>query len=135
MKRFLITMFMLIAIWGNKSYAKYIPTPIIDTEISRYVTLLEADGKRMNNVLVKLEAISPDNFITATYRVKITVVDSSGEVVYKETLKDVFLYLLTDDGITVSKGKIVKLYISKRDKYGRCVGIIDKKQGMSKKIL
>jgi len=58
-----------------------------NTVIERNVSIMDIEGKEYENVKVTLKSISPDYFFSDLYKVKVTVVDMKGKVVWKKLLR------------------------------------------------
>jgi len=61
--------------------------PMTNTVIERNVSIMDIEGKEYENVKVTLKSISPDYFFSDLYKVKVTVVDMKGKVVWKKLLR------------------------------------------------
>jgi hypothetical protein len=111
-------------------FAQETAKPMIDTEIERSVSVMDIEGKKYENVKVTLKSISPDYFISDIYRVKVTIVDMKGKVVWKKTLKNVYLYVFSSGQIQVGKPNFDKIVIYKNDYSDTFTGKIREKEGI-----
>lgn len=109
-------------------FAQETAKPMNDTEIERSVSIMDIEGKKYENVKVTLKSISPDYFISDIYRVKVTIVDMKGKVVWKKTLKNVYLYVFSSGQIQVGKPNFDKIVIYKNDYFS--TGKIREKEGI-----
>lgn len=82
-----------------------------DTEIVRRVKQFDIEGFLYTDVDVIIKSISPDDIFTDKYRVKVKVTDASDKIVWKKTLKNVFLYVFPDGQVQVGKPNFNKLII------------------------
>jgi len=103
--------------------------PMTNTVIERNVSIMDIEGKEYENVKVTLKSISPDYFFSDLYKVKVTVVDMKGKVVWKKTLKNVYLYVFSSGQIQVGKPNFDKILIQKNYS-GTFIGIIREKEGI-----
>ncbi|WP_185212700.1 hypothetical protein [Sphingobacterium mizutaii] len=103
--------------------------PMHNTEIMRDVKSIDIEGKEYNNVKVTFKSISPDYFISDSYRVKVRIVDANNKTVWKKTLKNVFLYVFSSGQIQVGKPNFDKIVISK-SYGGEYTGKIREKEGI-----
>lgn len=111
-------------------FAQETAKPMTDTEIERSVSIMDIEGKKYENVKVTLKSISPDYFISDIYRVKVTIVDVNGKIVWKKTLKNVYLYVFSSGQIQVGKPNFDKIVIYKNDYSGTFTGKIREKEGI-----
>lgn len=109
-------------------FAQETAKPMNDTEIERSVSIMDIEGKKYENVKVTLKSISPDYFISDIYRVKVTIVDMKGKVVWKKTLKNVYLFVFSSGQIQVGKPNFDKIVIYKNDYFS--TGKIREKEGI-----
>ena len=86
-------------------------SPMMDTEIVRRVKQFDIEGFLYTDVDVIIKSISPDDIFTDKYRVKVKVTDASDKIVWKKTLKNVFLYVFPDGQVQVGKPNFNKLII------------------------
>lgn len=103
--------------------------PMTNTVIERNVSIMDIEGKEYENVKVTLKSISPDYFFSDIYKVKVTVVDMKGKVVWKKTLKNVYLYVFSSGQIQVGKPNFDKILIQKNYS-GTFIGKIREKEGI-----
>lgn len=103
-------------------------TPLVDNEIMRNVSRMDIEGQEYENVKVTLKSMSPDSF-SEKYRVKVTIVDTEGNEVWKKTLKGVFLYVFSDGQIQVGQPNFSKILIQK-NYTGLYIGKIREKEGV-----
>jgi hypothetical protein len=87
--------------------------PLTDSEIMRNVSRMDIEGKEYENVKVTLKSISPDYVFSDIHKVKITILDMKAKVVWKKTLKNVYLYVFSDGQIQVGKQNFTKILITK----------------------
>lgn len=104
--------------------------PMTNTEIERNVSIMDIEGKKYENVKVTLKSISPDYFISDIYKVKVTIVDVNGKIVWKKTLKNVYLYVFSSGQIQVGKPNFDKIVIYKNEYSGTFTGKIREKEGI-----
>jgi len=104
--------------------------PLTDSEIERNVSIMDIEGKEYENVKVTLKSISPDYFISDKYRVKVTIVDVSGKIIWKKNLKNVYLYVFSSGQIQVGKPNFDKIVIYKNDYSGTFRGKLREKEGV-----
>lgn len=104
--------------------------PLNDTEIERKVSIMDIEGKEYENVKVTLKSISPDYFISDMYRVKVTIVDVNGRIIWKKTLKNVYLYVFSSGQIQVGKPNFDRIVIYKNDYSGTFTGKLREKEGV-----
>jgi len=104
--------------------------PLTDTEIMRNVSRMDIEGKEYENVKVTLKSISPDYFISDIYKVKVTIVDVNSKIIWKKTLKNVYLYVFSSGQIQVGKPNFDKIVIYKNDYSGTFTGKIREKEGV-----
>jgi len=103
--------------------------PMTGTEIVRNVSRIDIEGKEYENVKITLKSISPDYFFSDIYKVKVTIVNMEGKVVWKKTLKNVFLYVFSSGQIQVGKPNFDKILIQK-NYLGEFNGKIREKEGI-----
>lgn len=128
MKQLVVLVFLSLNIFTNL-YAQEKTKPMHDTEIMRKVSKIDIEGREFENVRVTLKSISPDYFFSYTYRVKVTVKDNEGAVLWKRTLKNVYLYVFSDGQIQVGQPKFDKILIQKTQS-GSFIAIIREKEGV-----
>jgi hypothetical protein len=122
-----LTFFILTLTTGL--FAQETAKPMTDTEIERNVSIMDIEGKEYENVKVTLKSISPDYFISDIYKVKVTIVDMNGNVVWKKTLKNDYLYVFSSGQIQVGKPNFDKILIQKNSS-GTYSGKIREKEGI-----
>lgn len=103
--------------------------PMTDVEIERNVTRIDIEGKEYENVKVILKSISPDYFVSDIYKVKVTIVNSDGKLIWKKNLKNVFLYVFSNGQIQVGKPNFNMIIIEKNS-FGSYTGKIREKEGV-----
>lgn len=125
-----ILLIFLLFNFTTSLFAQETTKPMTDAEIERKVSIMDIEGKEYENVKVTLKSISPDSFISDIYRVKVTIVNENGKVVWKKTLKNVFLYVFSSGQIQVGKPNFDKIVIYKNDYLGTFTGKIREKEGI-----
>lgn len=119
----------LIFNFTTSVFAQETTKPMHNTEIMRNVSLIDIEGKEYHNVKVTFKSISPDYFISDSYRVKVTIVNDDNKKVWKKTLKNVYLYVFPSGQIQVGKPNFDKILISKTYN-GDYIGKIREKEGI-----
>lgn len=102
--------------------------PLTDMEIVRKVAYLDIEGKIYEDVIMTFKSITPDYFISDKYKVK--VVDKNRKTIYKNTLKNVFLYVFSSGQIQVGKKNFNQILIQKSTMTDNNIGIIREKEGV-----
>lgn len=125
---FKILVFFIFSL-TTKVLAQETAKPMINTEIMRNVTLIDIEGKEYNNVKVTFKSLSPDYFISDSYRVKVVIVSDEDKTIWKKTLKNVYLYVFPSGQIQVGKPNFDKIVISKSYN-GDYIGKIREKEGI-----
>lgn len=110
-------------------FAQETTKPMHNTEIMRSVSLIDIEGKEYNDVKVTFKSISPDYFISDSYRVKVRIVNEDNKTIWKKTLKNVYLYVFESGQIQVGKPNFNKIIISKSYN-GDFIGKIREKEGI-----
>ena len=103
--------------------------PLTDTEIMRNISNMDIEGKEYDNVRVTLKSISPENYFSDKYKVKVTIEDMDGKKVWKKTLKNDYLYVFSDGDIQVGRPNFSKILIFKNDS-GSFIGVVREKEGI-----
>lgn len=106
-----ILLFFLFLTYTFNLYSQEKSSPMFDTEIERNVSVMDIEGKEYENVKVTIKSISPDNYFSNVYKVKVTIVDMDGKEVWKKTFKNAYLYVFSGGQIQVGKPKFNKLII------------------------
>ncbi len=104
--------------------------PLTDTEVIRKVVLLDIEGKQYENVRISFKSVTPDYLISDKYKVKIKVIDANGKLIYKKTLKNVFLYVFSNGQIQVGKKNFNQIVITKSSYSEEYIGVIREKEGV-----
>lgn len=125
-----IILFFLLFIFTQSLFAQETAKPMFNAEIERKVSVMDIEGKEYENVKVTLKSISPDYFISDIYRVKVTIVNENDYVVWKKTLKNVYLYIFPSGQIQVGKPSFNKIVIYKNDYSETFTGKIREKEGI-----
>jgi len=105
-------------------------TPIYGTEIERYCTLMDIEHKIYADVKVIIKSNDPDYFWTTKHKVYFKVIDSEGNVVYKKTFKNAYLYVFRSGQIQIGKKNFVQVVIRKSESSEDWLGIIREKEGV-----
>lgn len=116
MKKYIIALLLLsvsVASFAQKQQSKDGVAPLDDAEILRRVSVMDVDGVIYEKVDVTIKSISPDYIFNYTYRVKATVSDKDGNVLWKKTLKNTRLYLFPDGQLQVGRPNFYTLVIYK----------------------
>lgn len=130
MKRFVTILFMTLSLVVS-SFAQELESvkPLADTEIVRRVAIMDIEGVTVDNVVVTLKSNSPDYFFTDKHKVKVTITNANGKMIWKKTLKNAFLYVFSDGQIQVGKRNFNQILIQKSSS-GWVVGKIREKEGI-----
>jgi hypothetical protein len=103
--------------------------PLTDTEIIRNTIEIDIEGNVYENVKIILKSISPDYFVSEKHKVKVTILDVKGKVVWRKTLKNVYLYVFSDGQIQVGQKNFTRILISKNNS-GSYIGKIRESEGV-----
>ena len=104
--------------------------PILDAEIVRKVARIDIEGKNYYNVIVIIKSIKPDYFFTTKAKVQITVVDSSGKIIWAKKLRNSYLYVFSRGQIQVGLPQFDKMVILKEKNSDSWIGIIREYEGV-----
>lgn len=134
MKHLLTILFFVLScsIFGQET-----TSPIHDTEVVRKVATLDIEGKLYNNVVVSLQAVSPQiisykspMFNSPHYKVVITVRNEKKKQVWKKTLKEAYLYVFKNGQVQVGQQNFVQVLIDKSSETDSFIGKIREKEGI-----
>jgi len=125
-----ILLLMLVLVCSLNINAQETTKPLTDTEVVRKVSLLDVEGNFFYDVVMTFKSTSPDYFLTDKYKVKVTVKDSEGKVVWKKTLKNVFLAVFSDGQVQVGKQNFNMIIVAKDKETGQYLGQIREKEGV-----
>lgn len=104
--------------------------PLADREVVRWVSVMDIEGVYYNDVVVTLKSITPDLLFSAKSKVKVKIEDVNGKVIWKKTLKGVFLYEFSTGQVQVGKVNFDQIVISRSSSTGEYVGILREKDGV-----
>ena len=102
--------------------------PSFNTEILRHCEWLDIEGFIHKDVTVTIKS---QNIANINPRVKVRVKNNNGKVIYKNTLKNDYLYIFSDGQIQVGLPKFSKLIIYPiENERGKWYGKIRRKEGI-----
>lgn len=104
--------------------------PLTDMEVVRKVALLDIEGKYYFDVVMTFKSTSPDYLLTDKYKVKVTVKNEKGKIVWKKTLKNVYLYVFSDGQIQVGKPNFNMIVVYKNEETAKNKGTVRIKEGV-----
>lgn len=130
MKKVLLLMLVLIGCLNMAAQEQEKAKPLTDMEVVRKVALLDVEGKYYYDVVMTFKSTSPDYFFTDKYKVKVTVKNEKGKVVWKKTLNNVFLYVFSDGQIQVGKQNFDMIVVRKTKETAENIGIVRIKEGV-----
>ena len=87
----LLLMFLFIGALAFAQSRSETAKPLYDMEVVRKVAILDIEGTHYEDVIISFKSVAPDYFISDKYKVKVKVVDKNGKLIYKKTLKNIFL--------------------------------------------
>ena len=105
-------------------------SPMLGTEIERYCTLMDIEHKIYADVKVIIKSNNPDYYWTTKHKVYFKVIDSEGNVVYKKTFKNAYLYVFRSGQIQIGKKNFDQVVIRKSKSSEDWLGIIREKEGV-----
>ena len=126
----IVVLFLIICSFSANMYAQETAKPLTDMEIVRRVAVLDIDGDIYYNVVMTFRSISPDYFISDRYRVKVMVEDDKGRIVWKRTIKNVFLYVFSNGQVQVGKPNFDIIVVFKNPETGNYIGEVREKEGV-----
>ena len=124
-----ILLILLIFNFTTNLFSQEKAKPLTDTEVMRNVSRMDIEGKEYKNVKVTMKSISPDYYFSDKHKVKVSIVDMDGMIVWKKTLKNVYLYVFSDGQIQVGRPNFDKILIQKNNS-GSFSGKIREKEGL-----
>lgn len=136
MKQIFIALSLLLCISVNCQASDMVDeepettTPIHGTEIERYCTLMDIEHKIYADVKVIIKSNDPDYVWTTKHKVYFKVIDSEGNVVYKKTFKNAYLYVFRSGQIQIGKKNFDQVVIRKSESSEDWLGIIREKEGV-----
>lgn len=104
--------------------------PMFDTEIVRKVPLLDLEGNIYNDVVMTFKAKSPERSLYLNYIVKVTIKDINGNLIWKKTLKNVYLYVFSDGQIQVGKPNFDQIIVYSKTDDKKAFAIVREKEGV-----
>lgn len=124
----IVLMFLLLVSNIIGIFAQEVETaiPLFKTEVVRKVAILDMEGKYYSDVVMTFKSTSPTLF----GKVKVTARNSEGKIIWKKTLKDVFLYVFSDGHIRVGQWNYTKIMVMKSNKDGSFFSIVREKEGI-----
>lgn len=125
MKYYLSLAILLISF---KAFSQETAKPLMNTEITRHVSIMDIEGKEYKNVKVTLKSTSPDYIISDYYKVKVAIENSEGQRIWKKTLKNVYLYVFSNGQIQVGQQNFYKILIENIS--GSFYGMIRENEGI-----
>ena len=130
MKR-IIVLFVVLFSFNMFVIAQESAKPLTDTEVVRKVSIMDIEEKVFYDVKVTLKSVSPDYYFTSKYKVKVTIHDRWGNIIYKKTLKNVFLYVFSDGQVQVGKSNFDQVLIQKSSEdNSKFIGKTREKEGV-----
>jgi len=105
-------------------------SPSYHTEIERKVSYMDIEGTIYYDVVVNLKSNEPDYVWVTKGKVRVTITDKEGKVIYKKKLKDAYLYIFRSGQIQVGKKNFDKLVIFKSDYSNSYSGKIREMEGV-----
>ena len=129
MKRFLTVWVLMLSLSFSGFAQEPEFEPLHDTKIVRKVVNMNIEGENFQNVVVTMKSISP-NFFSNKPRVRITIVDADGKKVWKKTMKDVYLYVFSNEQVQIGNYNFYRLLIQKSTYYEGFWGLIREQDGV-----
>lgn len=126
----IVILFLLIGSFSANIFAQETAKPLTDMEVVRKVAVLDIDGDIFYNAVMTFKSISPDYFISDRYRVKVTVEDAKGRVVWKRTFRNIFLYVFSNGQVQVGKPNFDIIVVYKNPETGNYIGKVREKEGI-----
>ena len=111
------------------SFGQEKTSPLTDVTIERFVSMMDIEGKKYENVTVRIKSVSATNSIWGINRVNIKIKSSEGETLWRRTFMDTYLYVFSEGQIQVGKPNF-NMIIIYRDDNGIYTGIIREKEGV-----
>ena len=134
MKRYLTT--LLFALFSTLAFSQYqsdeaeTARPMRDTEIERFVSVMDIEGVMYEDVKITIKSISADYFIYNKDRVKVTIKDKDGKKIWKKTLHNAYMYVFKGGQVQIGKPNFDQIVIFKSQFGNYYTGIIREKEGV-----
>lgn len=103
--------------------------PLYDTKVMRFCDTLCIENDWYENVTVSMICISPDYFIHNNPRVKIRVKDKDGNLIWKKTLYNTYLYVFSRGQVQIGKPNFNQIVIW-RSPLGYYYGMVSIEEGI-----
>lgn len=126
----LLSMFLFMGALAFAQSRSETAKPLYDMEVVRKVAILDIEGTHYEDVIISFKSVAPDYFISDKYKVKVKVVDKNGKLIYKKTLKNIFLYVFSNGEIKVSNNGFCQILIIKSELSGDNIGMIREWEGI-----
>lgn len=125
----LVTILFLMLSFVFASYAQESEEigPSRNTEIMRKVDIMDIEGKIVQNVSVTMKSMPLDLLLDYS-RVKVKIIDTDGNTIWKKTLKKAYLYIFSNGQIQIGKPRFPKIVIWPQN--GGYCGAIREKEGV-----
>lgn len=104
--------------------------PLYDTKVYRKLNFIYIEDKSYDNVSVTMKCISPDYLIHDNARVKILITDENGQMIWKKTLYNTYLYVFSDGQIQIGKPNFTQMIIRPTTYGTRYYGEIKLEEGI-----
>lgn len=133
MKRFVFILACLVSFecscFAQDSLIDEESLPTYDTEIERKCSVIDIEGNYYFDVTVTLKSLSPD-FFSDLYKVKVLVKDENKKTIYKNTLKNAYMYIYSNGQIQIGKPKFNQIIIASDPEKKTWIGLIREKEGV-----
>ena len=74
---------------------------------------MDIEGKLYENVVVVMKSNTPDYVFSDKSKIKVTITDSNGEVVWKKKMKNAYLFVFSNGQVQVGKPNFNQILITK----------------------